>query len=213
MFRLRLVNGYGMTEFASTVSRSLPTHLGRDVAAGPPLPGIEVRIVDPDGRDVPSEEAGEIWLRGPNCMLGYYRDEAATRAVLTAEGWYKSGDIGRVNAEGVLHILDRARELIVVSGFNVAPAEVEAELCAHRAVTLASVVARRVAGNEEIIAFVQTVPGSTLVESELAAFVASRLAPYKRPTRIVVLDQLPAAATGKILKAQLKEMAKTLSPG
>ena len=143
-------------------------------------------------------------------MLGYYKNPEATRAVLNPEGWYLTGDIGSLGPDGALYIVDRARDLIIVSGFNVYPAEVEAELAAHPAVTIASVVGRRRAGNEEVIAFVQPAPGAAITESELAAFLAPRLAPYKRPARIVVLDQLPAAPTGKILKAQLKSMAETL---
>ena len=207
---LRLVNGWGMTEFASTVSRSLPQHVGRDISAGPVLPGIEVRMVDERGRDLPQGQAGEIWLRGPNCMLGYYKNEEATRAVLTPDGWYKTGDLGSLAADNTLYILDRIRDLIIVSGFNVYPAEVEAELTAHPAVTLAAVIGRRRHGNEEVIAFVQPAPGARVTEAELAAFLEPRLAPYKRPARIAILDQLPAAPTGKILKAQLKTIAETL---
>jgi acyl-CoA synthetase (AMP-forming)/AMP-acid ligase II len=207
---VRLVNGWGMTEFASTVSRSLPQHTGRDISAGPVLPGIEVRIVDEKGRDLAKGEAGEIWLRGPNCMLGYYKNEAATRDMLTADGWYKTGDLGSVAADGALSIVDRIRDLVIVSGFNVYPAEVEAELTAHPAVTLAAVIGRRRGGNEEVIAFVQPAPGARVSEAELAQFLKPRLAPYKQPARIVVLEQLPAAPTGKILKAQLKKMADEL---
>jgi 4-hydroxybenzoate-CoA ligase len=207
---LRLVNGWGMTEFASTVSRSLPQHVGRDISAGPVLPGIEVRIVDENGRDVPKGRAGEIWLRGPNCMLGYYKNPEATRAVLTEDGWYRTGDLGSLAADDTLTIVDRIRDLIIVSGFNVYPAEVEAELTAHPAVTLAAVIGRRRQGNEEVIAFVQLAPGARVTEAELAKFLEPRLAPYKRPARIVVLEQLPAAPTGKIMKAQLKSTAESL---
>ncbi len=207
---LRLVNGWGMTEFASTVSRSLPQNTGRDISAGPVLPGIEVRIVDEQGRDRSPGGAGEIWLRGPNCMLGYYKNEAATRDVLTADGWYKTGDLGSLGPDGALAIVDRIRDLIIVSGFNVYPAEVEAELTAHPAVTLAAVIGRRRDGNEEVIAFVQPAPGAQLSEADLAQFLKPRLAPYKQPARIVVMEQLPAAPTGKILKARLKAMAEAL---
>lgn len=207
---LRLVNGWGMTEFASTVSRSLPQHVGRDISAGPVLPGIEVRIVDEQGRDLPQGAAGEIWLRGPNCMLGYYKNAEATHAVLTDDGWYRTGDRGSLAADDTLYIVDRIRDLIIVSGFNVYPAEVEAELAAHPAVTLAAVIGRRRQGNEEVIAFVQPASGMRVTEAELAAFLAPRLAPYKRPARIVVLEQLPAAPTGKILKAKLRDLAASL---
>jgi acyl-CoA synthetase (AMP-forming)/AMP-acid ligase II len=199
-----------MTEFASTVSRSLPQHTGRDISAGPVLPGIEVRIVDENGRDVVKGQPGEIWLRGPNCMLGYYKNPTATRDVLTADGWYKTGDLGSLAADDTLYIVDRIRDLIIVSGFNVYPAEVEAELTAHPAVTLAAVIGRRRYGNEEVIAFVQPAPGARVSEPELAQFLKPRLAPYKQPARIVVMEQLPAAPTGKILKAQLKSIADKL---
>jgi acyl-CoA synthetase (AMP-forming)/AMP-acid ligase II len=207
---LRLVNGWGMTEFASTVSRSLAQHVGRDISAGPPLPGIEVRIVDEQGRDRPQGEAGEIWLRGPNRMLGYYKNEAATRAALTDDGWYRTGDLGLLSPDGNLAIVDRLRDLVIVSGFNVYPAEVEAELTAHPAVTLAAVLGRKRQGNEEVVAFVQLAPGMRASEAELKEFLAPRLASYKRPARIVVLDQLPAAPTGKILKARLRAVAETV---
>jgi long-chain acyl-CoA synthetase len=207
---LRLVNGWGMTEFASTVSRSLPQHVGRDISAGPVLPGIEVRIVDEKGNDVAKGAAGEIWLRGPNCMRGYYKNDEATRAVLTEDGWYKTGDLGSLAADNTLYIVDRIRDLIIVSGFNVYPAEVEAELTAHPAVTLAAVIGRRRHGNEEVIAFVQPAPGMRVTDEELAHFLKRRLAPYKQPARIVVMEQLPAAPTGKILKAQLKSVAESL---
>jgi long-chain acyl-CoA synthetase len=206
----RLVNGWGMTEFASTVSRSLPQHVGRDISAGPVLPGIEVRIVDEHGRDRPPGEPGEIRLRGPNCMLGYYRNPEATRAVMTEDGWYKTGDLGALAADGTLSIVDRIRDLVIVSGFNVYPAEVEAELVAHPAVTLAAVIGRRRQGNEEVIAFVQPAPGARVDEAELAQFLVARLAPYKRPARIVVMEQLPAAPTGKILKSRLRALAEAL---
>ena len=140
---------------------------------------------------------------------GYWRRPTADAAEFT-DGYWHSGDIGSLGADGALYIVDRARDLVIVSGFNVYPAEVEAELAAHPAVTIASVVGRRRAGNEEVIAFVQPAPGAAPSEADLAAFLSPRLAPYKRPARIVVLDQLPAAPTGKILKAQLKVMAEQL---
>ena len=143
-------------------------------------------------------------------MLGYYKNPEATRAALNEEGWYLTGDVGSVAKDGTLYIVDRLRDLIIVSGFNVYPAEVEAELVAHPAITLAAVVGRRRHGNEEVIAFVQPEPGSRVTEAEVAAFLGPRLAPYKRPARIVVLDQLPAAPTGKILKARLKAIAESM---
>jgi long-chain acyl-CoA synthetase len=204
---IRLTVGYGMTEFASTVTRSLPEHVGRDICAGPPLPGIEVRIAGAGGEAVAVGEAGEIWLRGPNCMLGYYRNPEATAAVLTEDGWYKTGDMGRVDAAGSIHFAERAREIIIRSGFNVHPVEVETVLSTYPGVTLSAVVGRAVPGNEEVVAFVQPAPGAVLDPMAIQEFCADRLAPYKRPAEIVVLDPLPAAPTGKILKNKLKDLA------
>ncbi len=210
-FGLPLVNGYGLTETAATVSRSLPAGPGGDLNTGPPAAGVELRIVAPGGEDAPAGETGEIWIRGPSVMLGYYRDPEATAEAITAEGWYRSGDVGRIDGDGNLHVLDRAKELIIRSGFNVSPVEVEGVLNAHPGVTVSAVVGRPGAdGNEEIIAFVQPASGGGPAGDELAAWAGERLAPYKKPTRIVLVDELPAAASGKVLKAKLKIMAAAL---
>ena len=214
-FGLPLINGYGMTECASTISRSRPKDRGAIVTGGLPMPGVEVRVVDEQGTDLPRGGTGELWLRTPNIMNGYYRDQVATAEVLTPDGWFKTGDLGKQNEDGDLFIVDRKKELIIRSGFNVYPAEVEAVLNEHPAVTLSGVVGRTVAGNEEVIAYVQTAPGSAAAPQDILAFAAERLAPYKRPAELHILDALPAAATGKILKRTLREMArsKTREPG
>ncbi len=203
----RIVVGYGMTEFASTVTRSLPQHVGRDTCAGPLLPGLEARVVDPDGDDVPAGGSGELWIRGPNAMLGYYRDPEATAVVMTPDGWYRTGDLCRLDGDGFVHFVERDREVIIRSGFNVYPVEVEEVLAAHPDVALAAVVGRSVGGNEEVVAFVEPAPGRDPTPDALAAWAAERLGPYKRPAEIRVLDALPAAPTGKILKARLRELA------
>lgn len=210
MLGVRMTIGYGMTEFASTVTRSLPQHVGEDITLGPPLPGIEAKAVDDAGRDLSVGETGEIWLRGPNRMLGYYRNPEATAAVITPEGWYRSGDLGWIDAEGAIHFAERAREVIIRSGFNVYPVEVEQVLAEHPSVTICAVVPRESRGNEEIVAFIERAEGGRVSEAELRAWVEPRLAPYKRPQRYVMLDTLPAAPTGKILKKRLQEMAAAL---
>ncbi len=144
-------------------------------------------------------------------MLGYYRDEKATAQAFWPGGWYRTGDVGRLDADGNLHVLDRAKELIIRSGFNVVPAEVEAVLNAYPGVTISAVVGRKGRdGNEEVIAFVQPAPGSALDEDALAIWAGERLAAYKRPWRIVALETLPAAASGKVFKHKLKELAAEL---
>ena len=139
--------------------------------------------------------------------LGYYRSPEQTAAAIDNEGWFNTGDLARVNGEGHLYIAGRTKELIIRSGFNVYPAEVEAVLNAHEQVVQSAVVGRTVDGNEEVVAFVQLLPGAGVSAEELKAYTARQLTSYKRPTELIVLDALPAASTGKILKHKLREMA------
>ena len=209
-FGLILNNGYGLTECAPTVSQTLIDEPRSDDSVGPPLPGLETRIVDADGRDAEPGNVGELWVRGPNVMAGYYRNEKATCEVLSNDGWLRTGDLARSGTDGHLFIVGRAKELIIRSGFNVYPAEVEGVLNDHPTVTLSAVVGRCVAGNEEVVAFVQLVPGCTVGEEEIRMFAANRLAPYKVPSRVVRLDEFPAGSTGKVLKRKLFEMAAAM---
>jgi len=206
-FGLSLNNGYGLTECAPTVSQTLIGEPRSDDSTGPPLPGLEIRIVDADGSDVEQGSVGELWVRGPNVMAGYYRNERATSEVLSKDGWLRTGDLARSGADGHLFIVGRAKELIIRSGFNVYPAEVEGVLNDHPAVTLSAVVGRRVADNEEVVAFVQMVPGCAVGEEEIRVFAANRLAPYKVPSSIIRMEEFPAGSTGKVLKRKLFEMA------
>ena len=124
-------------------------------------------------------------------------------AAITEDGWLRTGDLGRFDEEGRLHLVGRSKEMIIHSGFNVYPVEVEAALTEHEGVILAAVVGRAVEGNEEVVAFVTCRPEAGLDEAVLQAFLRDRLAPYKVPSRIVIAAALPAAPTGKILKARL----------
>lgn len=203
-----LHNGYGLSEAAPTVSQTRLDAPRADTSVGQAIPGVEVRVVDRDGRDVADGDAGELWVRGPNLMRGYYRDPDATAAALRPGGWLNTGDMARRAPDGALFIVGRTKELIIRSGFNVFPLEVETVLNAHPGVTQSAVVGRQLAdGNEEVVAFVQPDPRRTPLEADLRAWAAERLAPYKRPSRIVLLAALPAAATGKVLKHVLKERA------
>ncbi|MBL8700850.1 MAG: AMP-binding protein [Alphaproteobacteria bacterium] len=212
LFGVALNNGYGMTELAPTVSTTLIDAYRDDDAVGPPLPGLELRLVDGHGCDVARGDVGTLRVRGPTVMRGYYRDEALTRATIDADGFLDTGDLARQDADGTLFIVGRAKDLIIRSGFNVHPEEVEAVLRAHRDVTIAAVVGRPgVAANEDVVAFVQLAPGADADEAALLAWCAERLAPYKRPARIVALDALPASSTGKVRKAALRELAAALA--
>jgi acyl-CoA synthetase (AMP-forming)/AMP-acid ligase II len=204
-----LHNGYGLTEAAPTVSQTRLDAPRDDTSVGLPIPGVEVRLVDRSGQDLlDADEAGELWVRGPNLMQGYYREPAMSAAALRPGGWLNTGDMARRTADGALFIVGRSKELIIRSGFNVFPLEVETALNAHPDVTQSAVVGRPAQdGNEEVVAFVQPVPGRTPDIAALAAWAAQRLAPYKRPAHIVLMAALPAAPSGKVLKHVLAKMA------
>jgi acyl-CoA synthetase (AMP-forming)/AMP-acid ligase II len=212
-FGMPIQNGYGLTEAAPTLTQVRPGSPRDDCSVGEPLAGVELRIVDGGGRDLPDGECGELWARGPNVMKGYYRNPQATAATMRAGGWLATGDIARRGPDGALHIEGRLKELIIRSGFNVYPAEVESVLNSHPAVAQSAVVGRTVADNEEVVAFVELAPGARAEPAELMAFAAASLAPYKRPAEIVVMAALPASATGKVLKARLAEIARGAKPG
>jgi len=143
-------------------------------------------------------------------MRGYYHAPELTAAALDSDGWYRTGDLGRFEGDA-LFIAGRAKDLIIRSGFNVYPAEVELVLNSHPAVAQSAVVGRTVEGNEEVVAFVQLTTGSKSSVSELMEYASRELTPYKRPSEIVVLEALPASSTGKLLKHQLVRMASETS--
>ncbi|MEO8753833.1 MAG: AMP-binding protein [Casimicrobiaceae bacterium] len=206
-FGLTLHNGYGLTEASPTVTQTRLEAPRTDCSVGTALPGVALRIVDIGGLTVPVGTPGELLVRGPNVMLGYFRNAQATAQAIDADGWLRTGDLARQEADGALFIVGRTRELIIRSGFNVHPAEVEGVLNAHPAVLQCAVVGRPAAGNEEVVAFVELVPGGAATGAELARFAAQHLAPYKRPAEIVILPLLPVSAAGKILKHQLRLQA------
>ncbi len=205
-YGLPIHNGYGLTESSPTVSQTRLDAPRDDCSVGPVIPGVSVRIVDREGRDLPDGEVGELWVRGPNVMLGYYRAPALTAAAITPDGWLRTGDLAHREADGALFLAGRAKELIIHSGFNVYPIEVEQALASHPDVLQVAVLGREEEGNEQVIAFVEARPGHVIDEPALATWAAARLAPYKRPAQIRVLDALPAASTGKVLKHKLKAM-------
>lgn len=212
VFKLTLHNGYGLTEASPTISQTRIDEQPIDTTVGKVLPLLEYRLqpmADNTRQEETAQETtpGELWVRGPNVMLGYYRQPEATAACLTSDGWLNTGDIARVNEQGQLYIVSRSKELIIRSGFNIYPPDIEAVLNRHPAVIMSAVVGRQVAGNEEVIAYVQCDPGAIVTEQTLHEFVHDKLAPYKRPGKIHIMEQLPATATGKILKGRLRDLA------
>jgi long-chain acyl-CoA synthetase len=206
LFGLPLHNGYGVTECSPNIAQTRIESPRADTSVGPVFPGVEVRLVGPDGRLVAEGATGELWVRGPNVMKGYYRDPEGTAAALDPEGWFNTRDLAR-REDGNLFIMGRTKDLIVHSGFNVYPVEVETVLNAHPAVVQSAVLGRPLAGDEQVVAFVQLLPGSLLTVGELAAYVAQHLAMYKRPSEIFFISSMPVTPTGKPLKAELAQMA------
>ncbi|WP_447553092.1 class I adenylate-forming enzyme family protein [Vreelandella sp. EE22] len=211
VFDLTLHNGYGLTEASPTISQTRIDDRHVSNTVGRVLPLLEYRL-EPLGNSATTEnageEVGELWVRGPNIMKGYFRQPEATRKTLTEDGWLNTGDIARLDHHDQLYIVGRSKELIIRSGFNIYPPDVEAVINEHPAITLSAVVGRQVAGNEEVVAFVQGETGIEVDMTELKAFIAERLAPYKRPTHIVLMEALPSTATGKILKGRLRDLAQ-----
>jgi long-chain acyl-CoA synthetase len=194
--------GYGLTEASPTVTSSAG-EAARPGSIGVPLPGVEVRLVGPDGEDVLAGDEGEVWVRGTNVFAGYWGDDAATRAALTPEGWLRTGDIAVADADGWLYLVDRAKDVVNVSGFKVYPAEVEDVLAQHPAVAAAAVVgAPHPHSGETVTAFV--VATGPLTAEELTAFCAARLARYKCPTAVAFVDALPQGLAGKVLRRSLR---------
>ena len=199
-----VAQGYGLTEASPVVSSTL----GRNAppgSIGVPLPGVQVRLVGPDGDDVLVGDPGEVWVRGPNVFGGYWGDDVATAAALTPEGWLRTGDMALVDDDGFLFLVDRVKDLVIVSGFNVFPAEVEEVLVQHPAVAEAAVVGvPHPYTGEAIKAFVVPVDGATIEEDALVSFVGQRLARYKAPSTISFVDDLPHTVAGKLIRRTLR---------
>ncbi|QFT58814.1 Long-chain-fatty-acid--CoA ligase [Sulfitobacter sp. THAF37] len=204
-YELPLQNGFGMTETTSGASATVNKLGSPDTSVGPITPGTEAMIDDsvPGGGGGGGDGQGEVLIRGPHVMKGYYRNPRETAKALDADGWLHTGDLGKIDAEGRLHILGRSKELIIHGGFNVYPPEVEAALNDHPQVIQSAVIGRMKDGDEEVLAFVQAAEGDVPDADELREFVKQRLAGYKRPSQIIVGTSLPAAPTGKILKHRL----------
>jgi 4-coumarate--CoA ligase len=204
-FGARAVQGYGMTEMSPISHMTVAGHV-RHGSSGQAVPSTECRIVDPATlADMPPGEEGELWVRGPQVMKGYLNNPEATAETLTPEGWLRTGDLAVIDADGFMFIRDRLKELIKYKGFQVAPAEVEAALCAHAGVADAAVVGRAdEAAGEVPVAFVVRAPGSEVAEAELQAHVEGCLAHYKHPGEYRFVESVPKSASGKILRRELR---------
>ncbi len=203
-FGLEVGEGYGLTEASPVVTASfgLPWRPG---SVGAPVDGVEVRLVDPDGEDALVGDPGELWVRGPNVFQGYWNDAEATRAAIDEQGWLHTGDIALVDDEGFLYLVDRAKDLIIVSGFNVYPAEVEEVVLQMDDVRSCAIVGvPHPHTGEAVKAFVVVEPGHSLEEDAVIEFCAQYLARYKCPQKVNFVEELPLNVTGKVLKRALR---------
>lgn len=205
-FNVEILQGYGMSEAAPVVSLSMPwAHRAGKV--GMPIAGVSVRAFSDDGKELADDEIGELWVKGPNIMAGYYKKPEETNAVVTNDGWYKTGDMGCVDAEGYIQITGRKKEMIIVGGENVYPREIESALEAHDAVNEAAVIGQHDPSRGEVpVAFVTLLEGASATDTELREFCRGRVAGYKVPRRVIISKDLPRGPTGKILKRELNKL-------
>jgi long-chain acyl-CoA synthetase len=203
-YGLVLAEGYGLTEASPAVTSGVG-HQAPDGSIGVPLPGLLVRLIDRFGEDALVGDPGEIWVKGPNVFRGYWDDPDATRTVVTEDGWLRTGDLAVVDDDGFLWLVDRAKDLIIVSGFNVVPAEVEAVLVRHPDVAEAAVVSVPDARTGEAVkAFVVPESGASIDERALIDYAGRHLARYKCPSVVSVVEELPHGLGGKLLRRRLR---------
>ncbi len=202
-----LHHGYGITEYAGSLFITRMEAPRADCSAGYIVEGVEIAITDGDGKPLPAGGRGQIRVRGPGVMAGYFRNPEQTAEALLPGGWLNTGDLGYLADDGALFISGRSKDLIIRSGFNVYPIEVEAVINAFPGVRQSAVVGRTAAdGNEEVVAFVEPQEGAVPDQAALDAYLRENLAPYKRPAEIRVIDSIPTTASGKLLKQPLRAL-------
>jgi long-chain acyl-CoA synthetase len=203
-FGVAIGEGYGLTEASPVVTAAAFTN-PRVGTIGLPVVNLQVRLVDEQGHDAVTGDPGEIWVKGPNVFPGYWNDKEATLRALTNDGWLRTGDIAVADTDGYLTIVDREKDLIIVSGFNVYPREVEEVLIQHPGVAEVAVLGvPHPHSGESVKAFVVAKPDRMLEEDELAAFCGRELARYKCPTKFVFVSELPYGMGGKVLRRELR---------
>jgi long-chain acyl-CoA synthetase len=205
-FGVELLEGYGLTETSPVVAVS-SNRFHRNGTVGKPIPNVEIRFEDDSGNPIDGKTDGEIFVRGPGVMKGYYNKVAQTRDVLDGEGWFRTGDIGRFDADGFLSITGRAKEMLIVGGENVFAREIETALESHDQVVQAAVIGVPDPLRGEVpVAFVIPREVDSVDEAQLRSFVKQSLAGFKIPRRVIIRSELPTGPTGKILKRKLREL-------
>lgn len=208
-----VAEGYGLTEASPAVSRNPVNRSGirKPGSVGIPYPNTEIKIVDNDGNTLSRNEVGEIVVRGPQVMKGYWNKHKETKETLK-DGWLYTGDLGKIDNDGYLYIVDRKKDMIIYKGYNIYPRKIEEIFYTHPDVEQCAVIGKKDSIVGEIpIAFVVLRKGSNISEKDLAEFVNSRLAYYERLKKIVIVDSLPTSSVGKILKRELKKLAEKIS--
>lgn len=202
-FNTKIIEGYGLSE-TSPIAVFNRHDSSRAGAVGFPVWGVEIKLVDENGNDVANGNLGEIAIRGHNIMKGYYKKPEATAAAIR-DGWFYSGDVGRIDADGYLYIADRVKDMILRGGFNVYPRELEEVLMTHEAVSLCAVVGvSHDELGEEVKAYIVRKPGAAASETEIVEWCKANMASYKYPRIVEFRENLPMTATGKILKRKLR---------
>lgn len=203
-FGCAVLEGYGLSESSPAAAFNHPNRPRKAGSIGTPIEGVEMRVVDLDGVEVPQGEAGEVQIRGHNVMKGYWNLPEATKAAITPDGWLNTGDVGRVDEDGYFYIVDRTKDMIIRGGYNVYPREIEEVLYEHPAVAEAAVVGiPHDSLGEEVGAAVALKDGADVTPAELTAYVKERVAAYKYPRRLWLVDTLPKGPTGKVLKREI----------
>lgn len=206
-FGVTIMEGYGCTESSAVIAASSATE-NRPGSVGKPLPHSEVAIMDPEGRHLPPGEEGEICVRGHGVMLGYWNDPEQTAGTVV-DRWLHTGDIGRFDEDGFLYVVDRVKDLIIRGGFNVFPRDVEDALIEHEAVAAAAVVGRPdQKSGEEVVAVVSLHPGAAATPEELMEFAKARLARYKYPREVLIVDSVPLTSVGKTDRKAVRSMVR-----
>jgi long-chain acyl-CoA synthetase len=202
-FGTMILEGYGLSETSPVASFNHPDRERKPGSIGTPVRGVQLRLVAPDGSDVPAGEVGEIAISGPNVMKGYWGRPEATKEAIP-DGWLRTGDLARQDEDGYFFIVDRKKDLVIRGGFNVYPREIEEVLYEHPAVAEAAVIGiPHPTLGEEIGAAAALKPGASATPDELRAFVKARVAAYKYPRHVWLVDALPKGATGKILRREV----------
>ena len=203
-FGCTVLEGYGLSESSPAAAFNHPNRPRKPGSIGTPIEGVEMRVVDLDGVEVPQGEAGQIQIRGHNVMKGYWNLPEATKETITADGWLNTGDVGRVDEDGYFYIVDRTKDMIIRGGYNVYPREIEEVLYEHPAVAEAAVIGiPHDSLGEDVGAAVALKKGAAVTADELRDYVKARVAAYKYPRLVWLVDALPKGPTGKLLKREI----------